>query len=324
MHRALVSPSHPRSHAPPLARTISFIQCPELESSPSSANPTPESPRSSIASSAKSSASSARSRSPRATASSASAPTDDVQMILLDTPGLLNPRYALQRAMRGTALARARTMPTSIVYLADAHRARSRPARRGRASSTSPPTRARRHGAQQGRRAHARSSATSSRERYPDARFISALTGEGVDELLAELASALPESPFLYPEDEISTAAGSLLRRGARARDGARAARRGSALQPRVRGRGVSGRPDARVHSDGSARRARKPEAHPHRRRWPADPRRSGGPRARRSKQFVGARVYLDLWVKVLPNWRRRATARCSASAIDFHEDPSA
>ncbi len=30
--------------------------------------------------------------------------TDDVQMIILDTPGLLNPRYELQRAMRSTAL----------------------------------------------------------------------------------------------------------------------------------------------------------------------------------------------------------------------------
>ena len=29
---------------------------------------------------------------------------DDVQMIILDTPGLLNPRYELQRAMRSTAI----------------------------------------------------------------------------------------------------------------------------------------------------------------------------------------------------------------------------
>jgi GTP-binding protein Era len=30
--------------------------------------------------------------------------TSDVQMIIADTPGLLNPRYALQRAMRAAAL----------------------------------------------------------------------------------------------------------------------------------------------------------------------------------------------------------------------------
>src|SRR5689334_6204648 len=45
--------------------------------------------------------------------------TDDVQMVLLDTPGLLNPRYELHRAMRTTAL-RALADADVIVYLADA------------------------------------------------------------------------------------------------------------------------------------------------------------------------------------------------------------
>src|ERR671914_1531489 len=43
----------------------------------------------------------------------------DVQMIILDTPGLLEPRYALQRAMRATAL-QALEDADVIVYLADA------------------------------------------------------------------------------------------------------------------------------------------------------------------------------------------------------------
>src|SRR5215207_11260534 len=42
-----------------------------------------------------------------------------VQMIVLDTPGLLSPRYALQRAMRGTALDALKDADV-IVYLADA------------------------------------------------------------------------------------------------------------------------------------------------------------------------------------------------------------
>src|SRR6476469_380783 len=45
--------------------------------------------------------------------------TDDVQMIILDTPGLLTPRYELQRAMRSTAI-RALRDADVIVYLADA------------------------------------------------------------------------------------------------------------------------------------------------------------------------------------------------------------
>jgi GTP-binding protein Era len=38
----------------------------------------------------------------------------------------------------------------------------------------------------------------------PAMRMISAKTGEGVDELLAEIAGQLPESPPLYPEDQLS------------------------------------------------------------------------------------------------------------------------
>src|SRR5688500_19482018 len=44
---------------------------------------------------------------------------DDVQMIVLDTPGLLEPRYALQHSMRATAL-KALDDADVIVYLADA------------------------------------------------------------------------------------------------------------------------------------------------------------------------------------------------------------
>ena len=43
------------------------------------------------------------------------------------------------------------------------------------------------------------------RERHPDAHFIAATTGDGVDALLGALSALLPDSPFLYPDDEIST-----------------------------------------------------------------------------------------------------------------------
>src|SRR6476661_10885523 len=45
--------------------------------------------------------------------------TDDSQMVILDTPGLLNPRYALQEAMKATSL-RALDEADVIVYVADA------------------------------------------------------------------------------------------------------------------------------------------------------------------------------------------------------------
>src|SRR5687768_18365118 len=39
----------------------------------------------------------------------------------------------------------------------------------------------------------------------PGALAASALTGEGIDQLLAAVSVRLPESPFLYPEDDVST-----------------------------------------------------------------------------------------------------------------------
>ncbi|MFL5523418.1 MAG: GTPase Era, partial [Gemmatimonadaceae bacterium] len=49
----------------------------------------------------------------------------------------------------------------------------------------------------------------SAERRIPDGAgetvFVSALTGDGIPELMQKVASLLPESPFLYPDDEIST-----------------------------------------------------------------------------------------------------------------------
>src|SRR5256885_6825887 len=45
--------------------------------------------------------------------------TGDAQMVILDTPGLLNPKYPLQEAMRSAAV-RALEDADVVVYLADA------------------------------------------------------------------------------------------------------------------------------------------------------------------------------------------------------------
>src|SRR5438270_949302 len=45
--------------------------------------------------------------------------TDDAQIVILDTPGLLNPRYGLQESMKATAL-RALDDADVIVYVAEA------------------------------------------------------------------------------------------------------------------------------------------------------------------------------------------------------------
>ncbi len=127
--------------------------------------------------------------------------TDESQMVILDTPGLLNPRYPLQEAMRGTAM-RALDDADVIIYLADA-------------TEGAPPSLV--EAAQLAAAPSApviialnKSDALAASRRdelaaLENSVLISALTGDGIPELMQKVAERLPESPFLYPEDEIST-----------------------------------------------------------------------------------------------------------------------
>jgi len=126
--------------------------------------------------------------------------TADSQMVILDTPGLLNPSYPLQEAMRSTAL-RALDEADVIVYVADA-------------TEGSPPPLMQAAGLEKSPRAPIITAMNKSdklsanrAEASSDGHviFVSALTGDGVADLMARVETRLPESPFLYPEDEIST-----------------------------------------------------------------------------------------------------------------------
>ena len=127
--------------------------------------------------------------------------TADAQMVILDTPGLLDPKYPLQQAMRGAAV-RALEEADVIVYLADA-------------TEGEPPPLVEAAGLDKAATAPViialnKSDALPISRRQelvenPDVTLISALTGDGIPELMERLTKRLPESPFLYPEDEIST-----------------------------------------------------------------------------------------------------------------------
>jgi GTP-binding protein Era len=244
--------------------------------------------------------------------------TADVQMIILDTPGLLNPRYELQRAMRGTAL-RALKDADIIVYLADA-------------TERTPPSLIEAAELEHQPRAPVWTvlnksdrirpvERTELAEALPDARFISALTGDGVDALFAELGEQLPVSPFLYPEDEISTASvrffvSELVRETALEQ-----------LDEEV--------PYSLACEVEEFREAQSPvyirtvlyvERESQKRILIG----SGGQRIRdigraarvKVEAFVGASVYLDLWVKVLPNWRKSDIA-VRRFGYRLHDDSS-
>ena len=231
--------------------------------------------------------------------------TGDMQMIVFDTPGLLEPRYALQESMRSTSL-RALEDADVIVYVADASNGPPAPLNEAASLPKLPSapiiealnkldllpheTRAR---------------LTSER---PDSVQISALTGEGIDTLMSRIADALPESPFLYPDDDISTQSvrffvSELIRETVleQLHDevpysvavGIEEFREGRTplyiraviyVERDSQKRIIIGSKGSRIREVGQAAR-KKIEA------------------------FTSQSVYLDLWVKVLPNWRRSTSA---------------
>src|SRR5712671_5998521 len=124
---------------------------------------------------------------------------DDTQYIFTDSPGLLEPEYQLHEAMRAAAL-RAIADAELIAYL---HPGTEYPA---------PPltTVAR---LERPPRAPIVTVYTKSDVVRPSGRptvrpsevFVSAVTGEGIDTLLAALRERLPEGPFNYDPDELAT-----------------------------------------------------------------------------------------------------------------------
>jgi GTP-binding protein Era len=120
--------------------------------------------------------------------------TDDAQLILADTPGLLAPQYALQRAMRAAALS-ALADADVIAYIVEATEL-DPPTLQDAAGLEAPPrapvlTVCNKIDALNPRALKRRIAAR------PSDIFISARPGEGVPELIARLSALLPESPFL-------------------------------------------------------------------------------------------------------------------------------
>lgn len=231
--------------------------------------------------------------------------TGDVQMILLDTPGLLNPKYALQETMRRAALAAIHEADV-VLYLVDGVEGTvpslvdvaqlDRPVRAPVVVAINKVD-ALTHGQKE-----------ALAERAPDGLFVSATTGDGVDALLSRLSALLPESAFLYPDDEISTQtvrffASELVRETALEQ-----------LDDEV--------PYSIACEIEEFRESQSPVyiravLHVERDSQKQILIGAGGQRVRsigraareKIEAFLGARVYLDLWVKVLPNWRRNTHA---------------
>jgi GTP-binding protein Era len=230
---------------------------------------------------------------------------DGVQMVFVDTPGLVDPRYLLHRAMLHAALA-VITDADVVLLLIDAaapipelHPDATALLERRRpllvvANKTdiAPPERLRQVRAW-------------SRARFGTDPFeVSAATGAGVGALRAAITSHLPVSPYLYPEDDVSSQpvrffVAELLREtvfelykeevpysvAARVEEF-----RETATPLYIRATLFVERPSQKAILIGGGGAAIK---------------KLGSAARAKIEDFVGAPVYLDLWVKVLPKWRR-------------------
>ena len=225
---------------------------------------------------------------------------EPAQLVFLDTPGLLDPKDDLQRSMRHASL-EALSDADVIVYLVDA--IEGPPPSLATAANVPPPqapvlTALNKIDLVD---ADARSALL---DQLPDGYQISAATGDGVDRLLEAIVTRVPESPFLYPADDISAQpfrffVAEFIRETALEQlseevphsvavqvDEFREGRKPLYIRAIIYVERESQKGILLGHQGGRIRDIG---------------------RAARSKieRLVGESVYLDLWVKVLPNWRR-------------------
>ena len=229
----------------------------------------------------------------------------DVQMIIHDTPGLLHPKYALQEAMRHAALEALRDADV-IVYVADATDGVPEPLHvaAGLPAPLKTPVIVALNKADRMRAAD-RATLSSA---VPDGVFISAANGDGIPELIALAGARLPESPFLYPEDEISTQnlrffVAELVRETAleQLSDEVPYSIACEIEEFREGKEPVYIRAVLHVERDSQKRILIGTKG---------DRIRKIGQAARtKIEALIEQKVFLDLWVKVLPNWRKNANA---------------
>ncbi len=226
--------------------------------------------------------------------------SDDSQLVILDTPGLLNPKYPLQEAMRSTAV-RALDEADVIIYLADATEGHPPPLAEA-AGLTTPPS------------APVVVALNKSDSLPPSRRddlgaldnsvLISALTGDGIPELMEKVAQHLPESPFLYPEEDISTQpvrffVAELVRE--------------TVLEQLHDEVPYSVAVQVEEYREGRSPLYIRAVIYVERDSQKAiiigskgaQIRKLGESARKKIETFVGEKVYLDLWVKVLANWRK-------------------
>lgn len=238
------------------------------------------------------------------------ATTETAQIVFVDTPGLLEPKYKLQRGMLQTALA-AVSDADVVLLLLDATRTTELPA-----ADVVPELRRKREGLlvainkidQASAEAIATLGAWAAHELQRSAYRCSALTGEGLEELREALLERLPASPFLYPEDDLAVQSVRFFVE--------------ELVRETIFEQYDQEVPYATVVRIEEFREERDPlyiRATVYVERDSQKPillgkggvaiRELGKVARHKIEQFVQRAVYLDLWVKAMPGWRNKASA---------------
>jgi len=229
----------------------------------------------------------------------------DAQMVILDTPGLLEPRDTLHSAMRNAALSAVRDADL-LVHVVDA-------------TGPIPDSFAKAAQLEREPRAPILLALNKADLLDPGARqalllqlphgfLISAASGAGVDDLVAAITTALPVSPYLYPNDEISTQpvrffCAEFVRETALEQLGDELPH---ALACEIEEYREGSTPlyiRAVLHVERDSQKAIVIGANGQ------QIKKLGRAAREKIERFLGEPVYLDLWVKVLPNWRRNRSA---------------
>ena len=235
----------------------------------------------------------------------------DVQMVFVDTPGLLEPRYLLHEAMLSEALTAVADADVVLLLLDPTQDGEPVPGDEtlGRLRGRGEALRVAINKVDVAAPGAIERLRVWSRERLErDPMGISAATGDGLEELRSSLEAGLPTSPFLYPEDDLATQpvrffVAELIRETifeeyAQEVPYSSVVRieefresedplfiRAEVFVERASQKGILiGKGGAAIKRLGSRARS-KIEA------------------------FTGRRVYLDLWVKPLPGWRKKASS---------------
>ena len=231
--------------------------------------------------------------------------TSRAQAIFVDTPGLLEPKYAMQRAMHETALQVLGDADVALLIL-DATRPtevpqsevvselrRKKPAiivlinKIDAASSDAVET----------------LTTWSVRELGVAPVSISAAKGDGVDALRSRLEESLPPGPFYYPDDELAVQpvrffVAELIRETIFETYEEEIPYATIVRVEEYREAEIPVFIRATVYVE---RESQKPILIG---KGGAGIRELGRRSREKIEQFVGSQVYLDLWIKVLPNWR--------------------